>query len=180
MPSPTRLKSDLMALVRTLPTVKDSVQAKQGLRSLRDELLYRKSGKSLQLDDAAKLDELHISDLLANWLQSPAGEHVLEDIEKSGDEVLVEFDKALKKVELVQVALAYVPPTDDLVRYHRWFNQVIGHPVMLEVSTDQELIAGISFSYQNAQHDYSLRKKMPEIEQVLLKKSKALAGEVKS
>ena len=64
MPSTPRLQSDLLALVRSLPTVKDSVQAKQGLRNLRDELLYRKSDKPVLLTDTAKMEELEISDLL--------------------------------------------------------------------------------------------------------------------
>src|SRR5690606_42161157 len=131
MPSKNQIQSDVMALVRTLPTVKDAVQAKQGLRSLRDELLYRSKGDSLQVTDAAKLDELKISELLAEWLHSPAGEHVLEDFEQVGaDAVLETFDKGLKQIELVQLNLAYVAPTEDLVRFHRWFNQVLGKPVM--------------------------------------------------
>ena len=68
MPSTPRLQSDLLVLVRSLPTVKDSVQAKQGLRNLRDELLYRKSDKPVLLTDAAKMEELEISDLLQAWL----------------------------------------------------------------------------------------------------------------
>lgn len=170
-----------MVLVRSLPTVKDSVQAKQGLRNLRDELLYRKSGASLRLDDQAKLDELRISDLLAAWLQSPAGESVLEDFEAAGaDAVLAEFDACLKQIELIQIRLAYVPSTDDLVRYHRWFSQVLGKSVMLEVSVEPELIAGVAFTYQNKQFDFSLRKEMPVIEERLLDKVKSQKEKVKS
>ena len=100
MPSTPRLQSDLLALVRSLPTVKDSVQAKQGLRNLRDELLYRKSDKPILLTDAAKMEELKISDLLQAWFNSPAGESIVDDIKSVGaDDVLEEFDAALKQVE---------------------------------------------------------------------------------
>ena len=174
MPSTPRLQSDLLALVRSLPTVKDSVQAKQGLRNLRDELLYRKSDKPVLLTDTAKMEELEISDLLQAWFNSPAGESIVDDIKSVGaDDVLEEFDAALKQVELVQLNLAYTASTDDLSRYHRWFNQVLGKSVMLDVHVDRQLLAGASFVYQNHLHDYSLQQKMPELEALLLQKAKA-------
>jgi F0F1-type ATP synthase delta subunit len=174
MPSTPQLQSDLLVLVRSLPTVKDAVQAKQGLRNLRDELLYRRSDKPVLLTDAAKMEELEISDLLQAWFNSPAGESIVEDIKSVGaDDVLEEFDAALKQVELIQLNLAYAASTEDLSRYHRWFNQVVGRSVMLDVHVDRQLLAGVSFVYQNHLHDYSLAQQMPEIEAKLLQNAKA-------
>ncbi len=177
MPSTPQIQSDLMALVRSLPTVKDAVQAKQGLRSLRDELLYRHADQPLSLTDTAKMEELEISELVQAWFNSPAGESIVEDIKSVGaDDVLQEFEAALKQVELVQLNLAYAAPTQDLSRYHRWFNQVIGKSVMLDVQVDRQLLAGASFVYQNHLHDYSLQQQMPEIEALLLQKAKAVGS----
>lgn len=174
MPSTPQIQSDLLALVRSLPTVKDAVQAKQGLRNLRDEVLYRKSEKPVLLNDAAKMEELEISELLQAWFNSPAGETIIEDIKSVGaDDVLEEFDEALKQVELIQLNLAYSASIDDLSRYHRWFNQVVGKSVMLDVRVDRQLLAGASFVYQNHLHDFSLQKQMPEIEAMLLTKAKS-------
>ena len=169
MPSAIRIQSDIVALVRSLPTVKDAMQAKQGLRALRDEVLYRQSSKNLQLSDTAKMEELGISDLLIAWFNTAAGEPIIKDIKQNAaDEILQEFDEALKQIDLIQLNLAYVAPTEDLVRYHRWFSQVIGRPVMLDVRLDRQLLAGASFVYNDHLYDFSLKQKMPEIEAKLL------------
>src|SRR5690606_15291675 len=156
------LQSDVAELIKLLPTVKEAVLAKQGLRNLRAELLYRHPDHPINLMDTEKLESLGVTELLLEWLNSPAVKPALDDIKQGHPDALLQaFDEALKDVELVQLTLAYTAPVEDLVRYHQWFVQVLGRPVMMDVKVDKELLAGIRFSYQNQLHDYSLQARLP-------------------
>lgn len=176
MPLPPQLQSDVMALVATIPTVKEAVLTKQGIRNLRDELLYRHPKNPLKADDSERLQALGLNQLLMDWLVTDAGRPVFDDIKKCGPDALLQaFDAGLKQVELVQLTLAYVASVDDAVRYHKWFNQVLNRPVMLDIRLNPQLLAGVMFVYQNHLYDYSLRRQMPQLQQILLDKYKQLA-----
>lgn len=176
MPLQPQIQSDVMALVATIPTVKEAVLTKQGLRTLRDEILYRHPKNPLKAEDTERLQTLGLSQLLMDWLVTEAGKSTFDDIKKGGPDALLQaFDAGLKQVELVQLTLAYVASVDDAVRFHKWFNQVLNRPVMLDIRLNPQLLAGVMFVYQNHLYDYSLRRQMPQLQQTLLDNYKQLA-----
>ncbi len=173
MPLQPQIQSDVMALIATIPTVKEAVLTKQGLRSLRDEILYRNAKNPLKANDNERLQSLGLGQLVMDWLVSEGGRTAFDDIKNCGpDAILQAFDAGLKQVELVQLTLAYVASVDDAVRYHKWFNQVLNRPVMLDLRLNPQLLAGVMFVYQNHLYDYSLRRQMPQLQQALLENYK--------
>lgn len=169
MPLPPQIQSDIAALVASLPTVKEAVLAKQGLRLLRDELLYKHPQDPLQPHQTERLQALGLTSFVMDWIASPEGKTLFEDFKNCGpDAVLQAFDAQLKTVELIQITLAYKASPDDAARFHKWFSQVLDRAIMLDVRYNPQLLAGIVFVYQNHLYDYSLKQRLPQIEDMLL------------
>jgi hypothetical protein len=165
MPSTMSLKSDVDALVASLPTVKEAILARQGLKSMRDALLYKHDGGALVLSDSDTLHRLGATELLMAWLSSKDGAEILADLTVAGGETFLKaFDAALKKVDLIQLTLAYSPTTDDLTRYHAWFTHELKRPILLDVKTDPRLIAGFTAMYNDRLLDYSAHALVPQMQ----------------
>lgn len=163
MPS-TKLRSDVAALVQMLPTSKEAQLAKQGLRMLRDECLYKQSAVPVTLNDTMRLQQLGVTEILLRWLQSPGGQTALDDFKDFGSEALLqELDKALKGMDTVRLALAYNPSTDDLIRFHTWFTAVLKKPVMLDIQYDPSLVAGFTAMAGSKFIDASIKDKLPAL-----------------
>lgn len=163
MPS-TSLHSDVSSLVQMLPTAKEAQLAKQGLRNLRDEYLYKHSGAPVTLENSDRLQELGVTETLLRWLQSPGGKSVLDDFKASGSEALLTaVDKQLKDMETVRLTLAYKPSTDDLQRFHTWFTAISGKPILLDVQYDPSLVAGFTAMTGSKFVDASIKDKLPAL-----------------
>jgi hypothetical protein len=161
MPS-TTLHSDIGSLVKLLPTVKEAQLAKQGLRLLRDECLYKHQDAPITLNNTDRLQELGITEILLRWLQSPGGKTALDDFKEFGSEALLQqLEAALKDTETVRLSLAYMPSTDDLIRFHTWFSTVLNKPIMLDVQYDPSLVAGFTAMAGSKFVDASIKDKLP-------------------
>jgi hypothetical protein len=176
MPS-TKLRSDVSSLVAMLPTVKEAQLAKQGLRILRDEILYKHNGAPVTLSDTMRLQQLGVTELLLRWLQSPGGQGAIDDFRESGSEALLqELDRALKNIETVRLTLAYNPSTDDLVRFHAWFTDVLKKPILLDVQYDPTLVAGFTAMAGSKFVDASIQEKIPALVEEVNNGFKKLLG----
>jgi hypothetical protein len=176
MPSTSSLRSDVAALVVTLPTVKEAVLAKQGIRALRDEMLYKHDRGPLSLDDGPRLAEIGITPLLLQWMHTPAGQPIQQDLTDPGaDAVLAAFHAAEEKIEVVRLTLAYAASTDDLVRFHQWFKATLGHPLMLDVAIDPKIIGGFTAMYHDHYLDYSVAAALPKVEEKIQQQFQAYA-----
>jgi hypothetical protein len=161
MPS-TKLHSDLGSLIQLLPTSKEALLAKQGLRVLRDECLYKHDEAPVTLKDTVRLQELGVTEILLRWLQSPGGKTALDDFKEFGSEALLQqLDAALKDIEGVRLTLAYHPSTDDLLRFHTWFVAIMGRPILLDVQYDPALVAGFTAMAGSKFVDSSIKDKLP-------------------
>lgn len=167
MPS-TKLRSNVANLVDALPTSKEAQLAKQGLRTIRDEYLYKQRQAPLNLSDTAALQQLGITEVLLRWLQSPDGAPALDDFKQFGSEALLDaVDEAIKDMEIVRLTLAYNPSIDDLSRFHTWFKAVLGKPVLLDAQYDPSLVAGFTAMAGSKFVDSSIKDKIPQmVEQI--------------
>jgi F0F1-type ATP synthase delta subunit len=155
--------------VQLLPTTKEAALAKQGLRQLRDEYLYKHTDQPVTLENTVRLQELGVTEVLLRWLQSPGGKTALEDFKQAGAEALLQaLDKQLQVLPTVRLTLAYHPSTDDLLRFHTWFSQITGKQLLLDVQYDPSLVAGFTAMVGSKFVDASIKDKLPKLaEQVV-------------
>lgn len=174
MPS-TKLRSDVSSLIESLPTSKEAQLAKQGLRTLRDECLYKQRPVPLNLADSVHLQELGVTEVLLRWLQSPGGKTALDDFKQFGSEALLDaLDEAIKDMETVRLTLAYNPSTDDLIRFHTWFKAILNKPILLDVQYDPSLVAGFTAMAGSKFVDASIKDKLPALAQQVTEQFKKI------
>lgn len=57
---------------------------------------------------------------------------------------------------VIEITLAFEPGSDFIKRLVAWFRQVLGEQILLHISTDKSILAGVRISYSGLYKDLSL------------------------
>lgn len=136
-----------------------SNEERQGLQQERKDLEYERRNIEEEVwnieDEIAQLEEE------INNLKNKEGGS-LDDPQKQL-ELLESLEEFLRSFCEVKLTLALFPEREVLTNINDWLKGEIKKPVVLNIETDPNLVGGAVVEYEGRWGDFSLRKKMEEV-----------------
>lgn len=141
----------------------ETIQTKEDVLSLMEEIneLQKTIFKNQTTENGIFKKEMPDSDLKKRIFK-------MENEEMKNQKDILSFLEELKTCVLelptIRLKLAFQPSNDFLKKIGSWLKKETGKKIIMEIIVDQKIIGGLTMEYEGKYVDFSLRKKMENLE----------------